>query len=60
VIDRAAHTPRVNAVKTHCWNGHPLTGENLRVEQSGGRRCRICQRERIAAYKREQRRLGRA
>ena len=34
----------LNAKKTHCKRGHPLSGENLRVEQSGARQCRECLR----------------
>jgi hypothetical protein len=33
---------KVNAAKTHCKRGHPLAGENLRVNKSGERVCRIC------------------
>lgn len=33
---------------THCYAGHPLTGNNLRVNKSGSRVCRTCER----AYKR--------
>ena len=32
------------ASKTHCKRGHPLSGDNLRIE-NGGRRCRACKRE---------------
>ena len=36
-----------NARKTHCKRGHPLSGENLRVNGNAGERiCRICQRNR--------------
>ena len=35
-----------NAVKTHCPQGHPYTGDNLYVQPGGGRRCRTCHRER--------------
>lgn len=28
--------------KTHCRNGHPLSGENLRTTITGGRYCHIC------------------
>jgi hypothetical protein len=31
-----------NARKTHCPNGHPLSGANLRVEANGARRCKTC------------------
>lgn len=31
------------AVKTHCNEGHPLSGDNLYViPSSGGRQCRTC------------------
>lgn len=33
---------------THCHVGHPLSGENLRVNKSGSRVCRTCER----AYRR--------
>ncbi|GAP46906.1 HNH endonuclease signature motif containing protein [Streptomyces azureus] len=32
----------VNADKTHCKRGHPLSGDNLEVREDGGRRCRTC------------------
>lgn len=32
----------LNKVKTHCKHGHPLTGENLYIDGSGFRRCRVC------------------
>jgi hypothetical protein len=37
----------LQATKTHCHRGHPLSGANLRLE--GGRRarrCRQCERDR--------------
>lgn len=34
-----------NARKSHCKNGHPLSGENLVTRSDGGRRCRICKNE---------------
>lgn len=33
-----------NAAKTRCPRGHELTGENVRIEKSGGRRCKPCSR----------------
>lgn len=36
----------VNRNKTHCPNGHPLSGKNLRIAISGGyarRKCRTCE-----------------
>jgi hypothetical protein len=32
------------ADKTHCKQGHPFTGENLRVTEQGFRKCRTCSR----------------
>lgn len=31
-----------NSKKTHCLNGHPFSGENLRVSKTGKRRCMKC------------------
>lgn len=36
----------INARKTHCKRGHPLSGENLHVNKDGGRVCRACVAER--------------
>ena len=44
-IIRGTGPTAVNARKTHCVNGHPLSGENLLARSDGGRRCRECQRE---------------
>lgn len=33
----------VNARKTHCNQGHPLTGANLRVNPRGARVCKRCE-----------------
>jgi hypothetical protein len=33
-----------NAVKTHCYRGHPLLGANLFVRRDGRRRCRTCEK----------------
>lgn len=35
---------QLNAAKTHCKRGHPLSGENLMRNSSGCRQCRTCQR----------------
>ncbi|RCH70488.1 hypothetical protein DT019_03085 [Streptomyces sp. SDr-06] len=43
----------INANKTHCKRGHPLSGSNVQVTPDGGRSCRTCAitlgRERYAA-----------
>ncbi len=33
-----------NSQKTHCIHGHPLSGENLRIDKDGKRRCKECGR----------------
>lgn len=38
-------TVRLNEEKTHCPQGHPYAGENLRIRKSGGRACRACARD---------------
>ena len=35
-----------NAAKTHCPQGHPLSGDNLYVDPRGRRECRTCRAER--------------
>ena len=42
--------PNQNARRTHCRKGHPLSGENLRME-NGRRRCRACQLATVRRYK---------
>lgn len=46
-----------NARKTHCPQGHPYSGDNLRINR-GHRRCRTCNIERSRLWREEQR--GRA
>jgi len=29
--------------KTHCINGHPLSGDNVRFRENGKRNCKACQ-----------------
>jgi hypothetical protein len=41
----ARNIPAENAQKTHCANGHPLTGGNLYIYPSGKRCCRTCNNE---------------
>src|SRR5437667_5281345 len=33
---------KTNKEKTHCLNGHPLSGDNLYIPRDGRRRCRAC------------------
>lgn len=44
-LRRGVNPIAVNAAKTHCPQGHPLSGDNLRVI-AGGRRCLECDRRR--------------
>lgn len=50
MLDRVRHGTHHLARKTHCPNGHPYSGDNLRINQlSGGRQsraCRACDRAR--------------
>jgi hypothetical protein len=43
---KAAHAKRreLQISATHCKRGHPLSGENLRVDKDGHRCCIICQK----------------
>jgi hypothetical protein len=41
--------------KTHCSNGHPLSGANLYIRPNGQRQCRACNRSSVAKYKRSRR-----
>jgi len=41
-----------NARKTHCKRGHPLSGSNLALWKSGGRRCKTCMNDRKQARRR--------
>jgi hypothetical protein len=43
----------VNSRKTHCLNGHPLSGENLHTLANGVRRCQTCYRERMKLWQRK-------
>lgn len=45
-----------NVAKTHCPQGHPYAGDNLRIKRSGARVCRSCDRTSMLAryYKRKQ------
>lgn len=47
-----------NARKTHCPNGHPFAGKNLRIAVSGFRICRECKRIGDRARRRRQSKLA--
>lgn len=45
---RGVSLAAANAVKTHCPQGHPLSGDNVfSVTGQRGRRCRTCHRKQI-------------
>ena len=44
-----------NARKTHCKNGHELSGDNLYVVPDGSRSCRRCHVISQLAYERRKR-----
>ena len=49
----------LNHRKTHCNHGHPFSGDNLRIDPRGHRRCRECtrrQQREIPEDQRERRR----
>lgn len=47
----------INAAKTHCKRGHPLSGDNL-IRTSDGRACRTCQRAHERRWKARRRSVG--
>lgn len=48
---RTDSPPALNARKTHCSNGHPLSGDNLYQQGTRRRVCITCRRKhRIGAY----------
>lgn len=46
-----------NRNKTHCVHGHPLDGDNVRVDRRGWRRCVECKRIEQATFKALHRRV---
>ena len=41
------------ARQTHCYRGHPLSGENLKIDHHGHRQCRTCIQRRSRARSRD-------
>ena len=48
--DALRHGRHVNLNKTHCPQGHPYAGDNLYIDRTGGRECRICRRAHMARW----------
>lgn len=54
-VARGIGPTAINARKTVCKSGHPLSGDNVRIETTGSRRCRTCFRNRNREYMRARR-----
>lgn len=51
-VMRGAGMGAIHAAQTHCHRGHPLSGENLRMELGGkARRCLACRRLRYERHR---------
>ena len=44
-VRRGISPPALNARKTHCKQGHRLSGANLSITSSGNRECKMCRRK---------------
>lgn len=53
-VRRGYSPPSMNARKTHCVNGHPFDNENTYYEGTW-RRCRACNRDKVARQLRRKR-----
>lgn len=50
---RGIGSPAINARKSHCQDGHPLSGPNLYTNPTTGyRKCRTCERQRDRSRRR--------
>lgn len=50
---RGLGSPAINARKSHCQDGHPLSGPNLYTNPTTGyRKCRTCERQRDRSRRR--------
>jgi hypothetical protein len=59
VIDMAAKGRHRETKRTHCANGHPLSGENVKTDKRGQRVCITCARNRNRAHMRQVREVSR-
>lgn len=55
ILDAARKGRMRGQDKTHCVNGHPLSGDNLGRRYEGGRRCLTCYRQWLRRAKRRHR-----
>lgn len=53
-VRRGVSIVAINARKTHCKNGHPFEGDNLRFAPNGQRKCATCNRHMSAKAWRKQ------
>lgn len=53
---RCENPMAINLRKTHCPQGHPYEGDNLRLTRAGGRHCKTCERAIGPEKKRRQQR----
>ena len=61
MVDGNASTlASVNARKTHCKYGHPLTGDNMQVTSQGSRLCRTCNARRQREFQERRRAIDNA
>ena len=51
VRDRDQKGRQNNMQKTHCFQGHPYSGDNLHILPNGDRRCRVCHASRERTYR---------
>ena len=54
-LENSTSASALNALKTHCVNGHSFTGENVRIIKTKNRvirRCTVCERVRNKKQKR--------
>ena len=58
--DRVRHGRHNLANRTHCPQGHPLSGDNLRFGHRGERVCHICRKAKSQRWKEKRRRILRA
>lgn len=50
-MDRRKHGTQNHVNVTHCPQGHSYSGANLILNMKGSRECRICNREKVARYR---------
>ena len=53
ISDCVAKGRHGNLVKTHCKNGHTLSGENLYNRSDGRRDCRTCRYDAVKRFRRK-------